>query len=60
MKDLEAEEDLNSHQEQQLEDQTLMLTYGKGSKVQHAYYTNDWSRIKALEMAMLEIDTKNY
>ena len=58
MKDLEAEEDLNPHHEQQLEYQTLVLTYGKGSKVQHAYYTDEWSRIKDLAMAMEEIDTR--
>ena len=60
MKYLEAKEELNPHHEQQLEDQTLMLTYGKGSRAQHAYYTDEWSKIKALAMAMLEIDTKNY
>ena len=60
MKDLEAKEELNPHHEQKLEDKTLLLTYGNGIRVQHAYYTDDWSRIKALAMAMLEIDTKNF
>ena len=60
MKDLEVKEDLNPHHEQQLEDQTLVLTYDRGSRVQNAYYTDNWSRIKDLAMAMQEIDTKNY
>ena len=60
MKDLEAEEDLNPHHEQKLEYQTLVLTYDRGSRVQNTYYTDDWSKIKALAMAMQEINTKKY
>ena len=57
---MEVEEDLNPHHKQQLEYQTLVLTYDRGSKVQNAYDIDDWSRIKALAMGMQEIDTTNY
>ena len=59
MKESGVEEELNQHYEQQLEEQILVLIYDRGSGVHNAYYTDDWSRIKALTMATQRIDTRN-
>ena len=41
MKDAGAEEESNQHYEQQLDEQTLMLTWDRGSGVHNTYYTDD-------------------
>ena len=47
---------MNQHNEQY----TLVFTYDKGSRVQNAYYTDDWSGVKVLAMDMQEIYTTNH